>query len=369
MLGAGHDRAHRRDRRRQDDGRRGDRPARRAAGPTPRWCARGPRRPSSRVASRSTATRSSSPGSSRPTGGHGPTSTAGWPPVGSLAGRAGDLVDLHGQHAHQSLLATGGPARRARPLRRRRPRAAARRHATSCAASPPSSTRSAATPGPRPGGRPAALPGGRARGRRPRRSRRGRAPRRRGGPAGRRGRPPGGGGARPPSCSPPKAAPATGSARRWPPSTAGRRSPTRWSDSGRRRPSWPTSSADLRRGRRDASRRIPSASRRSASDASSWSTSAASTAPPRVDGRTPRRGTLADVLDVPGRGRARLAGARGPRRPGRSDSTPTGLRRRKAEARAAAAVAAARRKAAPGLASDGPAAPARPRHAQGARSR
>ena len=47
--------------------------------------------------------------------------------VGALAEAAAGLVDLHGQHDHQSLLAGPDAARRARPLRRRRPRAAARR--------------------------------------------------------------------------------------------------------------------------------------------------------------------------------------------------------------------------------------------------
>ena len=50
------------------------------------------------------------------------------------------LVDLHGQHAHQSLLVADGAARGARPLRRRRPRAARRTApaAPRCDASTPS---------------------------------------------------------------------------------------------------------------------------------------------------------------------------------------------------------------------------------------
>ena len=46
--------------------------------------------------------------------------------VGALAEAAAGLVDLHGQHEHQSLLAGPDAARRARRLRRRRRRAAAR---------------------------------------------------------------------------------------------------------------------------------------------------------------------------------------------------------------------------------------------------
>ena len=39
----------------------------------------------------------------------------------ALAEAAAPLVDLHGQHAHQSLLGARDPARRARPIRRHRP--------------------------------------------------------------------------------------------------------------------------------------------------------------------------------------------------------------------------------------------------------
>ena len=124
------------------------------------------------------------PGRARATGGRGPTSTAGWPRPPTLAERGADLVDLHGQHDHQSLLAAAVQRERARPLRRHRPRAAARRPARRCAAI---DERLAALGGderePGPRDRPAALPGRRARRRRPRRPRRGRAPRGRGGPA------------------------------------------------------------------------------------------------------------------------------------------------------------------------------------------
>ena len=103
--------------------------------------------------------------------------------TGRGAGRAGRrLVDLHGQHAHQSLLAARRAARRPRPLRGRRPRPAAGSARRRCASSStPSWPPSAATPGPGPRDRPAALPGRRARRRRRRRPRRGRAARRRGG--------------------------------------------------------------------------------------------------------------------------------------------------------------------------------------------
>ena len=69
------------------------------------------------------------------------------------AGRArpATLVDLHGQHAHQSLLATARPAGRARPLRRHRPRPARSEAGPSAAGSTPRWPRSAATPGPGPG--------------------------------------------------------------------------------------------------------------------------------------------------------------------------------------------------------------------------
>ena len=118
VLGPGHDRAHRRDRRGQDAARRGHRAARRRAGRRRRSCAPARPRPSSRAASSTARTSSCWRGSSRPTAGRGPTSTAAWPRWPSWPSTAGVLVDLHGQHAHQCLLAAADPAGGARPLRR-----------------------------------------------------------------------------------------------------------------------------------------------------------------------------------------------------------------------------------------------------------
>ena len=59
----------------------------------------------SRAASWSATTRSCCRAWCRPTAGRAPTSTAGPSTVGALADAAAGLVDLHGQHAHQSLLA------------------------------------------------------------------------------------------------------------------------------------------------------------------------------------------------------------------------------------------------------------------------
>ena len=50
----------------------------------------------------------------------GRISTVGWPPSRALSELGADLVDLHGQHAHQSLLKGARPARRSRPIRRDR---------------------------------------------------------------------------------------------------------------------------------------------------------------------------------------------------------------------------------------------------------
>ena len=79
----------------------------------------------------------------------------------------GSLVDLHGQHAHQSLLVGPDAAGRARPLRRRRPGAAPRgppAHPVHRRGAGRSRWR---RPGPGPRDRPAALPGRRARPRPP----------------------------------------------------------------------------------------------------------------------------------------------------------------------------------------------------------
>ena len=89
---------------------------------------------------------------------HGHAS-ARWPSVGA------ELVDLHGQHAHQSLLRRAVAARRARPLRRRR------RVAGRCRDGPGGGARDRRRargprrrrPGPGPRDRPAALPGRRDR--------------------------------------------------------------------------------------------------------------------------------------------------------------------------------------------------------------
>ena len=134
-----------------------DRAARRHRGPRRRPLRRR-RRPSS-----------SSPASCRPTGGRGRTSTVGRPPSAALADATAGLVDLHGQHAHQSLLgaatqrealdrfgarrpgaAAGGPCpahrarRRAGDARRRRARSGPGR-STCCASRSTSSPRPAST--------------------------------------------------------------------------------------------------------------------------------------------------------------------------------------------------------------------------------
>ena len=69
---------------------------------------------------RAVACRSHAPGA------RAPMWTAAWRRCSRLAEIGDDLVDLHGQHAHQSLLAPGGPTRRPRRFRRDRPRAGER---------------------------------------------------------------------------------------------------------------------------------------------------------------------------------------------------------------------------------------------------
>ena len=190
----GDDRAHRRDRRRQDAAWSRPSSCSSAGGPTRRWCATAPTRPWSRVAScvdddevvlaRVVPARRSR---------RGPTSTAAWPPParwpswGARPGRpprpARAPVAARRRRCSASALDRFGGIDLG-PLRGR-PRPA-------CGASTSRAGRARrrrAGPGPR--DRPAALPGRRARRRRPRRPRRGRAPRRRGGRAGRRGGAPG----------------------------------------------------------------------------------------------------------------------------------------------------------------------------------
>ena len=96
--------------------------------------------------------------------------------IAALAEWGDRLVDLHGQHAHQSLLAPAVQRARPRPLRRHRPRAARARRGRACASIDGAAgrpRRRRAGPGPR--DRPAPVPGRRAGGRRHRRPRRGRA--------------------------------------------------------------------------------------------------------------------------------------------------------------------------------------------------
>ena len=106
------DGAHRRDRGRQDDARRGHRAAGRRPG---RRHARAPGsgRGRGRGSLRGrTATRWCWPGSCPPTAAAGPTSTGAWPPPPRWPRPGRRLVDLHGQHAHQSLLGGRSAARR-----------------------------------------------------------------------------------------------------------------------------------------------------------------------------------------------------------------------------------------------------------------
>ena len=182
----GHDRPHRRDRGGQDAGRRGHRAAGRRPGrpgARPARC-RGGRRGRA-VPGRADASGEDEVVLARvvPAEGRSPglRRTAAWPPSAALAEWGERLVDLHGQHAHQSLLAPAVQRDRPRPLRGHRPRpppggpgpgAIHRRRAGR-----PRRRR----PGPRPGDRPAALPGGRAGRGRHRRPRRGRAAGGRGG--------------------------------------------------------------------------------------------------------------------------------------------------------------------------------------------
>ena len=98
---------------------------RRRAGRPGARAARGRARPWSRAGSPSTTTRRSSwPGPCPPRVGRGPGSTVGWRPVSALAEAGARLLELHGQHAQQSLLDGPGPAPRPRRLRRHRPRTA-----------------------------------------------------------------------------------------------------------------------------------------------------------------------------------------------------------------------------------------------------
>ncbi len=164
VLGRGHDRAHRRDRRRQDDAGRGHQPAASAAARRRHaWCARAPPRPASRAASCS-ATSEVVLARVVPADGRSRAYVDGrLATVATLAEAGARLVDLHGQHAHQCLLAPGHAARRPRPLRRRRPRPAAAPGAsalTELDAAPGRARRRRPGPGPR--DRPAAVPGRRA---------------------------------------------------------------------------------------------------------------------------------------------------------------------------------------------------------------
>ncbi len=171
------------------------------------------------------------------------------------------------------------------------------------------------------------------------------AARGRGGPAGRRRRPPGRGrrGARPPcpatatgrrTARPP---PRTLSARRWPQWRAGPRSATPRPACGRWRPSSPTSPPSCGP-RASPSTRTPPASTRCASAASCCTTCAASTGT-----RWPTSWPRASACG-PGWPSWRTTTA------GRPSSTPRSSRPRKVEAAAAAVVAEARRAAAPELA-------------------
>ena len=272
----------------------------------------------------------------------GPTSTAGWPrPARWPSGR--ELVDLHGQHAHQSLLHAAaqraaldrfggvdlGPLRAARARGRRR-----------------STTSSAALggdePGPGPRDRPAAVPGGRARRRRHRRARRGRALERRGGPAGRRHRPPRGGGRAAGAQRRCAARRPRGGRRRGPAlaAVAGRapfarrRGPA--AGGGRRaEPTWPPScGARARRSTRTPSASPPVRER----------APAAARPAPQVRRHAGRRLAEGDAAPGPARPSWRTTTERA----AELDAASAG--RRAAEAEAAAAVAAARRAAAPRLA-------------------
>ena len=122
VLGAGPDRDHRRDRRGQDarSSRRSSCSSAARADAVARARRRATRRASKAgsstadtgeeiVLARVVPRRRSQPGVRRR-----PTRDRG-----ELAELGATLVDLHGQHAHQSLLASGRAARRARPLRRR----------------------------------------------------------------------------------------------------------------------------------------------------------------------------------------------------------------------------------------------------------
>ena len=113
----GHDRADRRDRCRQDPARRGPRASCSAGGPTrpgAARCRRGPgrgpvRRPTDDdevVLARAWSPRRDGPGRG---------STGAWPPSARWPRSARGLVDLHGQHAHQSLLDPPPNARRSTP--------------------------------------------------------------------------------------------------------------------------------------------------------------------------------------------------------------------------------------------------------------
>ena len=102
-----------------------------------------------RFVDRRPATRSCSRASSRATAAAARTSTAGSRPRASSPSSARALVDLHGQHAHQSLLDPAVQRARARPVRgrarARRARRATAPRARDARASTTSSRRSAAT--------------------------------------------------------------------------------------------------------------------------------------------------------------------------------------------------------------------------------
>ncbi len=98
------------DRRRQDDGGRGARPP--ARGPGRRRCRGCAGATEAWVEGRVRVRRHRGGAGARrrPKGGRAPTSTGGWRHASPLAEWGARFVDLHGQHAHQSLFATLGPA-------------------------------------------------------------------------------------------------------------------------------------------------------------------------------------------------------------------------------------------------------------------
>ena len=115
LLGAGHDRAHGRDGRRQDHARRGHRAARGRPGRRHRGARRrrrGGRRGPVRLADpAATTSRESCVSRVVPRVGRSRAYVDGrLAPASALAELGAGLVDLHGQHAHQSLLAPLGAA-------------------------------------------------------------------------------------------------------------------------------------------------------------------------------------------------------------------------------------------------------------------